>query len=186
MKDKKAGNTESRESAALEQVQDLLFGRHLAEIHQRFDKIENRIEKSLTKVENELRQSLANFEDHARSEIESLTDRIKSEEAERKALNDKSTAAVEDVVQQLKGRAKTLEDNIRSRFDELTERIEKETTALDDGKADRHDLSSLFANLATHLNGGSGRDTGKDRATDKDKGGSGKGGSGKAERKNAK
>ena len=58
-----------------------------------------------------------------------------------------------DLTAQLGSRAKAIEDTFRARYEELRDQLGREAAALKTGKADRRDLSSLFANLAQHLNG---------------------------------
>ena len=169
MKDSNIGDSNN-----LARVRDILFGKQLQDVDQRFARMEEKLERECARLRDESHKRLDALEAYIKQEIDSISQRLKTEQAEREAavdgLNqeyrnitssletkltqfDEETAAnYRDIREQILQQSKTLQDDIREKYEEILTLLQKENQDLRNQKTDRNTLAALFAELAIQLN----------------------------------
>ena len=83
---KQFANSQSSESASMEQVRELLFGAQLKDMETRFQRQEERFQREITDSRNALKTRLDSLENFMKSEIASILHRLKDEQTEREEV----------------------------------------------------------------------------------------------------
>jgi DNA repair exonuclease SbcCD ATPase subunit len=76
-------NSQSAESASMEQVRELLFGAQLKNMETQFQRQEERFQREISDSRNALKTRLDSLENFMKSEIASILHRLKDEQTER-------------------------------------------------------------------------------------------------------
>ncbi|KST65052.1 coiled-coil domain-containing protein [Mastigocoleus testarum] len=158
----------------LARVRDILFGKQLQDVEQRFARMEEKIERECLRLRSESHKRLDALEAYIKQEIDSIAQRLKTEQNEREiALNglneeyknitnalenkltqfDEETASNQrELREQILQQSKTLQDDIREKYEEILNLLQRENQELRNQKTDRNTLAALFAELAIQLN----------------------------------
>ena len=158
----------------LARVRDILFGKQLNDVEQRFARMEEKIERECLRLRSESHKRLDALETYLKQEIDSIAERLKTEQNEREvAINglnedyknitsslekkltqfDEETAGnYREVREQILQQSKALQDDIREKYEEILSLLQKENQELRNQKTDRNTLAALFAELAIQLN----------------------------------
>jgi hypothetical protein len=157
----------------IEKIRDILFGSQVREYEKRFARLEDRMQKEVNSLKDDLRKTFESLEHYMKKEFELLNERQKTEQ------NDRS-AAVQDLVRELKdtslatekkisqledqlnrrsrelheeilGQSKTISEEIRQKHETISGILEQEAKELQVDKVDRANLSELFMEMAMRL-----------------------------------
>ena len=162
------------DSNNLARVRDILFGKQLQDVDQRFARMEEKLERECARLRDESHKRLDALEVYIKQEIDSISQRLKTEQTDREAavneLNedyknitsslenkltqfDRETAGnYRDIREQILQQSKTLQNDIREKYEEILTLLQKENQDLRNQKTDRNTLAALFAELAIQLN----------------------------------
>lgn len=162
------------DSNNLARVRDILFGKQLQDVDQRFARMEEKVERECARLRDESQKRLDALETYIKQEIDSISQRLKTEQADREAavnelneeyknitgslenkltqFDEETSSNYRDIREQILQQSKTLQDDIQEKYEEILNLLHKENQDLRNQKTDRNTLAALFAELAIQLN----------------------------------
>jgi hypothetical protein len=169
------GEAEAAGGGNVDKIREIIFGGQMRDYEKRFKLLETRLIQESAELREDTRQRLEILESFVKRELDALSDRLLGEQRARedatqgtlRALNDAGQAfeakhaqletnhakSQRDLREQILDHAKSLRDEIRQRHEDMSSALGREVAGLDDHKASRSDLASLFSELAVRLNG---------------------------------
>ena len=169
------GEAEAAGSGNVDKIREIIFGGQMRDYEKRFKLLETRLIQESAELREDTRQRLEILESFVKRELDALSDRLMSEQRAReeatqstlRSLNEANQAfearhnqleathakSQRDMREQILDHAKSLRDEIRQRHEDMSTALGREVAGLDDHKASRSDLASLFSELAVRLNG---------------------------------
>ncbi len=171
-----ANATEADEQAEgnVDKIRDILFGGQMREYERRFERLEAEFSRKLTQFDNEMKTKVEHLDAHAKREFDKVTKKYTQEKKERVAALAEMSTSVTNLSARIDERLGELDDALagegkeirrdleNTRIEvmdetnrlvgELSELMKVESDTLQDTKADRAELASLFTEFAMRLN----------------------------------
>jgi hypothetical protein len=174
-----AQNTSNNEAATpeagnVDKIREILFGGQMRDYDKRFSRLEERLLKESTELREDSRKRFEALELFVNKEFAALASRLQSEQQNREGsvqavarelqeairsldgkltqFSNQTTETQHDLRQQLLEQSKNLNEEIRRKYDDISATLAREFAELNNDKADRSALSSLFTELAMRLN----------------------------------
>lgn len=162
------------EAGNVDKIREILFGGQMRDYDKRFSRLEERLLKESTELREDSRKRFEALEMFVHKEFAALAGRLQSEQQNREGsvqtvsrelqeairsldgkltqFSNQTTETQHDLRQQLLEQSKNLNEEIRRKYDDVSATLEREFAELNNDKADRSALSSLFTELALRLN----------------------------------
>lgn len=162
------------EAGNVDKIREILFGGQMRDYDKRFARLEERLLKESTELREDSRKRFEALEMFVNKEFAALASRIQSEQQNREGsvqtvarelqeairsldgkltqFSNQTTETQHDLRQQLLEQSKNLNEEIRRKYDDVSATLAREFAELNNDKADRSALSSLFTELALRLN----------------------------------
>ena len=162
------------EAGNVDKIREILFGGQMRDYDKRFSRLEERLLKESTELREDSRKRFEALEMFVNKEFAALASRLQSEQQNREGsvqtvsrelqeairsldgkltqFSNQTTETQHDLRQQLLEQSKNLNDEIRRKYDDVSATLAREFAELNNDKADRSALSSLFTELAMRLN----------------------------------
>ena len=171
MSDKKENTeqTNAKDSESVDQIRDILFGKHMKKFDKRFTRLEENLNNDILLLKDETKKMFDNLEIYIKTEVKSLTEKLKTEQTKRmdgdaeleneKNRLQKRFSEFEDSVNSfereirdlLLNQGKTLTQNMATQRQEMTNEMKKVTTELHETKVDRNTLASFLNDMAFRI-----------------------------------
>ena len=158
----------------VDKIRDILFGGQMRDYERRFERLEAEFTRKLTALENEFKSKIEALDAQAKREVEKLTKKAAQEKKERTSALTELAGSVTSLGSRVDERLGELDDHLAGEsseirrdlentrievmdetnrlISEITELMREESDALQDTKADRVELASLFTEFAMRLN----------------------------------
>lgn len=164
-------NHENNDSANVDQIRDILFGKHMKEFDKRFSRLEENLNNEVQILKDDTKKMFENLENYIKTEVRSLTDKLKTEQTKRidsdveleneKNRLEKRYAEFEesvnsferDIRDQLLEQGKRLTDNMAEQRKDIMNEMKKATKELYQTKVDRNTLASFLNDVALKISG---------------------------------
>ena len=164
-------NHENNDTANVDQIRDILFGKHMKEFDKRFSRLEENLNNEVQILKDDTKKMFENLENYIKTEVKSLTDKLKTEQTKRidsdveleneKNRLEKRYAEFEesvnsferDIRDQLLEQGKRLTDNMAEQRKDIMNEMKKATTELYQTKVDRNTLASFLNDVALKISG---------------------------------
>lgn len=175
---KKAVESEvSLGSGNIEQIRDILFGKHIKDFDKRFARLEQNLLNELANTRDETKKIFSTLENFTKNEIRTITDQIKNEQKKREESDDKLDSDIKaflkrfnefqeemlkfqrEIREQLLSQSNTLTDEMARQRNEIMRHVNNAIDELQYNKTDRNTLASLFNEIAFRLSGEDAVDT---------------------------
>lgn len=162
------------EAGNVDKIREILFGGQMRDYDKRFARLEERLLKESTELREDSRKRFEALEMFVNKEFAALASRLQSEQQNREGsvqtvarelqeairsldgkltqFSNQTTETQHDLRQQLLEQSKNLNEEIRRKYDDVSATLAREFAELNNDKADRSALSSLFTELALRLN----------------------------------
>ena len=162
------------EAGNVDKIREILFGGQMRDYDKRFARLEERLLKESTELREDSRKRFEALEMFVNKEFAALASRLQSEQQNREGsvqtvarelqeairsldgkltqFSNQTTETQHDLRQQLLEQSKNLNEEIRRKYDDVSATLAREFAELNNDKADRSALSSLFTELAMRLN----------------------------------
>lgn len=162
------------EAGNVDKIREILFGGQMRDYDKRFSRLEERLLKESTELREDSRKRFEALEMFVNKEFAALASRLQSEQQNREGsvqtmarelqeairsldgkltqFSNQTTETQHDLRQQLLEQSKNLNEEIRRKYDDVSATLAREFAELNNDKADRSALSSLFTELAMRLN----------------------------------
>ena len=162
------------ESGNIDKIREIIFGGHMRDYDKRFTRLEERLIKEAADLREETKRRFEVLEIFIKHEFEALAERLQTEQRHReesmqglsRALTDTGQAleakllqfdegsarAQRDLRQQILDQSRSLSEEIHQKHVEVSTAVEREVANLNQDKASRRHLASLFGELAARLN----------------------------------
>lgn len=164
-------NNEVNESRNVDQIRDILFGKHMKEFDKRFSRIEENLNNEVAVLKDDTKKMFENLENYIKTEVRSLTEKLKTEQTKRvdgdveleneKNRLEKRYAEFEesvdnferDIRDQMLEQGKRLSDNMADQRQDIMNEMKRVTTELYQTKVDRNTLASFLNDIALKISG---------------------------------
>ena len=165
--------TEPREEEGIDKVRDILFGAQTRQYEQKFNHIEELIQKEIANLRSETTKRTDSLETYVKKELNVLTDQVKTEQTERTEsveqlsgnvdrtiknlekktaqLSEKIIAGQKDLQEQILQQSKSLMEEIRSQNTQISSSLDRSVEELRTEKMDRLALANLLIEVAMRL-----------------------------------
>lgn len=160
-------------SGNLDKIRDILFGAQAREHERRFAQLEQHLIREAADLRNDLKRRFESLEGYIKKEVDALTSRLTNEQEvrgesvtkltrdltqlaatlEEKAhqLEEQSSHAQSQVLQQLAARTNELADDVRARHAETTSALDEAVRNLRAEKMDRAALAAILLEASQRL-----------------------------------
>ena len=164
---------ETRETANVDKIRDIIFGSQMRDYEKRFLRLEERLTADAQALREDTKKRFDTLEAFVQKEIDSLSQRLKTEKSERgEALkeltrefreaskaSDKRLSQLDDQLakeaatlrNQLLEQSKQLTSEIEAKHRALSAALDREAQSLRTDKADREALADLFTEMAMRM-----------------------------------
>ncbi len=164
---------EPREDEGIDKVRDILFGAQARQYEQKFNHIEELIQKEIANLRSETTKRTDSLETYVKKELDVLTDEVKTEQTERTEsveqlsgnvdrtiknlekktaqLSEKIIAGQKDLQEQILQQSKSLMEEIRSQNTQISSSLDRSVEELRTEKMDRLALANLLIEVAMRL-----------------------------------
>jgi Skp family chaperone for outer membrane proteins len=173
MKDKKENIEQNPEESEnnVDQIRDILFGKHIKEFDKRFSRVEENLNNQIQTLKDDTKKMFENLEVYIKSEIKSLSDKLKTEQSKRSDADteleneknrlekrytefEESVNAFErEIRDQLLDQGKRFTENMTEQRQEIMNEMKKVTSELHHTKVDRNTLASFLNDIALKISG---------------------------------
>lgn len=168
-KNENTEQTATNDSESVDQIRDILFGKHMKEFDKRFSRLEENLNNEILVLKDDTKKMFDNLENYIKTEIKSLTEKLKTEKTKRidgdveleneKNRLQKRYAEFEDSVNtfereirdQLLNQGKSLTQNMITQRQEIISEMKRVTTELHETKVDRNTLASFLNDMALRI-----------------------------------
>jgi len=162
---------EENGSNNVDQIRDILFGKHIKEFDKRFARVEDNLNNEIQVLKDDTKKMFDNIEEYIKTEIKSLTDKLKTEQTKRadgdreleneKNRLEKRYSEFEESVNtfereirdQLLSQGKRLTENMTEQRQDIMNEMKKITSELHHTKVDRNTLASFLNDIALKISG---------------------------------
>ena len=161
------------EGESIDRVRDILFGAHLRQNEQKFNRLEELLHKEISSLRDETKKTFDSLESYIKSDLESLTNQLNREQTERSEtvdglsgklndanktlekknveLNERISKIQRELQEKILQQSKSLREEIRDQNEKLSASNEQTANELRNNKTDRVALANLFIEIAMRL-----------------------------------
>ena len=153
----------------LEQIRDILFGKSMQELEERFVNLQESLTNEITVLRDDTKKMFNTLETYVKEELNSLGQQLKSEADEREESDERitrekdtlakkfnsfekeTTRVQSDIRSQILDLNKKFSDELSDARKDLTHNLKKAQADLQNKKTDRSKLSSLLTEMALRI-----------------------------------
>ena len=167
----RADEAPAEDVSSVDQIREILFGRHMSAYEERFSLLEKRILVATEVLRQEVGERLDSLDAYIREEVDGMGRRITQERDVRTVAVEELIASVRqhrdtlgkrmDIVEEANNEAAEVlraQEARETRTDDLQKRLDENLSALRSQKTDYQTLATLLADMAARLSEGDGED----------------------------
>ncbi len=139
----------------LDQIRDMLFGEHVANLQSNYQALDKTLDQNVTDLRKELTSSIAELKKQIDKKFDQLQKSLQSEEQHREAQNEELGANLSrvnsDILTKIDMEVKRMDQALDDQHKESTQQLNSMFDSVQDAKVDRKTLAALFSQFAKEL-----------------------------------
>ncbi len=141
----------------LDQIRDMLFGEHVAELQSDYKALDKSLSNNISTLRKELNASVAEMRDIIEKKFQQLHNSLQAEETDRLANNEELNSSISrinsDILTKIELETKRIDQALNDQEEESNKQLNQMMSSLQDKKVDRKSLAALFSQFAKELEG---------------------------------